>query len=896
MELEPGATLGRYRLESVIGRGGMGVVWRATDTTLGRAVALKFLPAEVARDAERVARFDREARVLAALNHPGIAAVYGFESAGDARFLVLELAEGETLASRMARGPIPVAETLSLGLQIAAALEAAHERGIVHRDLKPQNVQVDREGAVKLLDFGLARAFTADGASGVTRTDDSPTISALMTSPEIILGTAAYMSPEQARGRPVDRRADIWAFGVVLFEALTGRQLFAGETVSDTIASVLRHEIPWSELPPDLPASVRALLGRCLERDPRQRLRDIGEARIALERAAREPADVAAAPAETGDAATSRGPRGLARAGLLGLALAVGALASWLALRGSTPSATVEAPPRRFRLASPPGPVTHLAPVLSPDGRMAAYATAEGIWIHALDQLEPRSLVQEAGVTRLFWSPDSRWIGYLAGSRMGKVAATGGTPQTLVRISSVFATGSSAAWGENGRIVATNAGAEGLFEVPEGGGDPRTILLPDTTRDSDFHDPSLLPGGRGLLVVVHRNQGSFDNLTLLEGNRRSVVLELPGESIAGPVWSPTGHIVFERLSAPGGLWALPFSLDRRKATGEPIQLVEQGTHPSIASDGTMLYLERQTSDLQLAWVDRQGELVDTLGPPSGGHFGTFDLSPDGNRVVLPLTSPTGTDLWIYDVRRGTRSRLAADAGTEQFPAWSPGGTFIAYQSAPRIPPASALEWVALLRRSDGSGRADTLAVAGAVAPVVLPGERQFVCAMVPGQGGSRLRLASLEGDAAPVPIVESAGTVSYARPSPDGRWLAYLEAGLDFSGSEVWVCRLPGGENRVQVSSGGGLWPRWSERGDRLWFVQGDDVMEVEVGPGDPLEFGRPTRLFSRAPTYTGMPFGWTPWFDVRGDRFLILRPARRPGSESLVLWQNWSPRGRERR
>src|SRR5688572_9491879 len=345
MELKPGAVLDRYRLEAMIGQGGMGVVWKATDTTLKRSVALKFLSPALAQDEERLARFDREARVLASLRHPGIATIHGFESVGDTRFLVMELVPGETLASRLARGPLPVPEALAMALQVAAALEAAHERGVVHRDLKPQNIQLDAEDSVKVLDFGLARVFERDGEGSSSSIEDSPTISAL-TSPAILLGTAAYMSPEQARGRTIDRRSDVWSFGVVLFEALTGRPLFSGESVSDTIAAVLRQEVPWADLPPDLPPAARVLLERCLERVPRQRLRDIGEARIALERMLRDPAERVS---ERAPASPRRDGR-LRTAFIVAGAMLLGGAVAWLAFRLPGKGQSSPPPPRRFQL------------------------------------------------------------------------------------------------------------------------------------------------------------------------------------------------------------------------------------------------------------------------------------------------------------------------------------------------------------------------------------------------------------------------------------------------------------------------------------------------------------------------------------------------------------------
>ncbi|MEO6461773.1 MAG: protein kinase, partial [Candidatus Eisenbacteria bacterium] len=753
--LEPGSVLGHYRLESKIGQGGMGVVWRAVDTTLGRAVALKFLPEAMTRDAEHVARFDREARVLAALHHPGIASIFGFESAGDTRFLVMELAEGTTLAERLLRGPLPVPEAIDVGRQVATALEAAHERGIVHRDLKPQNVQVDAGGGVKLLDFGLARAWAVEPGPEASPAD-SPTISALLTSPAVILGTAAYMSPEQARGRPVDRRADIWAFGVLLFEALTGGRLFAGETVSDTIAAVLRREVPWNELPAATPPSVRTLLERCLERDARQRLRDIGEARIVLERAEREP-KLGAAPAI---GPTPRRDRRVLAG--LALALAVGAAVTWAALSlGRPPAAPL--PVRRFELPRP-GAQPMLSPVVSPDGTMAAYLSGGRIWLQPLDQFEPRDLAAAGAVTRLFWSPDSKWIGTLAGAEIGKLPVSGGAAQVLSRTATPFPSSGGAGWNAKGSIVASHATEDGIFEVSDGGGNPRTLVLPDTTRETDFHEPSVIPGGRGILAVVHRKEGR-DEIILLRGTQRTVLLRQPGITLSGPVWSPSGHVVYTHESAPPEIWALPFSAERGRATGEPFQVAAGASDVSVSADGSLLYLERRTTGLQFTWVDRDGSVLDTLGSLTAGHQGQFALSPDGSRVLAALRGDDGGHLWLFDSRRGTRSRFTPEATSATAPAWSADGAYVTYQMAERIPPPTADLWWALGRRADGGGNVDTLG-RGAIAPVLTPDGRHVIySAGISGSQQRQLRIAPRDGDFTGRPLGRQVGASYFSRPS-----------------------------------------------------------------------------------------------------------------------------------
>jgi serine/threonine-protein kinase len=642
----PGATLARYRVESKLGEGGMGVVWKATDVTLHRAVALKVLPEAFARDPERVARFEREARVLASLNHPNIAAIYGLETDGPLRVLAMEYVPGDTLAARLARGALPVAEALPIALKIAEALESAHERGIVHRDLKPANVAVTPEGDVKLLDFGLARAFAPDGEI-TSRTDDSPTISAVMTRGDVILGTAAYMSPEQARGKLVDRRSDIWAFGLVLFEMLTGRQVFEGETTSDLLAAVLRQDVPWQRLPAATPPHVRALLERCLTRDPRVRLRDIGEARIAL----------AHAPAV---AASRRA--GIPRWVLPALGVVLAAAVTWFLARRSNPPAAI-GPMRAFEIASVQDPKAS-EPALSPDGESIAYVDQGQLWVRELGQLQARSLVTDPEARKPFWSPDGKSIGFLSAAHLNRVPAAGGAVETIAEFPVVFGLGGDAAtWDDKGHVIVSQGTTRGLIEIPEHGGEARTIVAADTTRESDFHEPFLLPGGRGMLVVAHRKQGA-DNISLVRGGKVTPVLVLPEQLLGSPQYSPTGHIVFERTTQPAGVWAVPFSLTSLRTTGEPFLVVPDGMEPSIGRDGSLAYVAPAAQPLEFCWVDRTGAVVQHLAPlgRSAEDGGVFDVSPEGTRAVITLGS--AADLWIYDFVRGSRTQLTNHPGLE----------------------------------------------------------------------------------------------------------------------------------------------------------------------------------------------------------------------------------------
>ncbi len=903
-ELEPGTTLGHYRLESRLGQGGMGVVWKALDTTLGRSVAIKLLPEALARDPERIARLEREARLLASLNHPRIAAIYGIESAGDVRFLVMELVAGETLASRLASGPLAVPEALAAALQIATALEAAHERGIVHRDLKPQNVQVDPDGDVKLLDFGLARAFESDAAGADPATAESPTISARMTGADVILGTAAYMSPEQARGRTVDRRADIWAFGVLLFEMLTGRQLFEGETVTDTLASVLRMDIPWQRLPVGTPSALVGLIRRCLERDARQRLRDIGEARIAIESmraGAQGDPDVPGAGVR-GITATARRD-GLRRALLpLAAGLVGGALVAFLAGRAFTPAAPLEAV-RKFKL-----PTTSMAAIseaaIAPDGSAAAYVIGDTLWVAEFTRTTPRLLVVGRGLHAAAWSPDSRAIAYILGTRILSLDIADGTSRTLAETGREFMGGSGMAWSDGGTLIASHASGDGLFEVPEGGGEPQVAVPIDSTQEGDFHDPEPLPGGRGTLAVVHRRKGGVDTIGLFARGKRSVLLRLENQALAHPCYSPSGHLVFERQTAPLGIWAVPFSLAGARTTGKPFLVVANGKSPSVARDGTLLYLSGGEATItQFAWVDRDGKELNRIGQALPRNNLAFGLSSDERRIAASYGDEKNSDIWIIDTGRATHNRLTFDVSFKLQPRWSPSGDRIVYQSTNRVP-TDPLGWHCLSRASEGSGDIDTVSGPGRAMPSFTPDGKGVVMVAVGGSGLRAVELVALAGDRTPVLVAGGTGQTYGAEVSPDGRYLAYVDHA---SGQpEIYLTRFPTGEGRWQISARGGLWPRWSKRGDRLYFVQDEDVMETELTLGESPSLGNPRRLFSRRVVGRFGPFNWTPQFAVSqdGQRFLILVPGGgESGTDGVVVAQNWfsefseaRPKSRSRR
>ncbi len=874
----------------------MGVVWRATDSTLGRDVAIKVLPDIFASDPERLARLDREARLLASLNHPNVASIYGLHTEGDVRFLAMELVEGEDLAQRIAAGPVSLAEALPLAHQIALALEHAHERGIVHRDLKPANVKLTADGQAKVLDFGLAKALEEEPASNEsspTMIERSPTITGRMTGANILIGTAAYMAPEQARGRRADRRADIWAFGVVLMEMITGRRLFDGETISDTLASVLKSDPDWSTLPAETPRRIHRLLRRCLERDPMKRLRDIGEARIALEEEMAGVADdssMAAAP-----------PPPPQRARVLALALGgvlVGAILAFGVAKVMTPPAE-ETPLRRFNLTLPESgedrPLESPSqPALSPDGSRMVYRFHDRLWLQPLDALEPALLVDEPGAEHPFWSPDGQFVGYLSGARILKVPVAGGASQLICDTGEPFTSGSGASWGENDKIVYSHAEASGIQEVPARGGDPRTVLTPDST-ETDFHEPHALPEGRGILFCAHRRGVGIDNIGLLAGGKRKLLLEVPDHTLHDPVYSSTGHILYKRGAPTPGIWALPFSLSRLEPTGDVFLVAENASWPSTSREGTIGYYAGASADLtQLAWVGRDGKELARIGDLRQNAGSDPMVSPDGERVLRAEDDGGNTDLWIYDTVRGTRSRLTFNPGEDYGGAWSPDGSHIAYHS--RTKGCTGADcWQVVVRAANGTGEPDSIAP-GAWPAFSSDGRYLVYTRLNAGYQSFDVMAVDLQGDRAPFQVVAGNRRALGGVIAPKGKYMAYTSQ--ESGDWEIYLSRFPSGDGKWQVSASGGQWPRWSAAGDRLWFVRGDDVMEVDVSyTASAPVLGAPRKLFSRPPT-SSLAFGLVPSFGVTrdGSRFAIIHPGANFGQvRGVTIVQNWLREFRDR-
>ncbi len=888
MALSPGAMLGLYEVRAKLGAGGMGEVYRATDTKLGRDVALKVLPEAFAQDTQRMQRFQREAQVLASLNHPHIAIIHGLEESGATRALVMELVEGPTLAERISQGPIPIDETLPIAKQIAEALEYAHEHGIIHRDLKPANIKFTPDGQVKVLDFGLAKALADDAASSLDLAN-SPTLSVAATKAGVILGTTAYMSPEQARGGQVDKRTDVWSYGCVLYEMLSGRRLFDETTTSDTLAAVLKGDLNLAALPAATPPQLRQLLRRCLERDRKRRLRDIGEARIALEDSGGSDAAVATP--------LNSAPRSVLLWAVLATALAVTAVATFFFTRLVTP-APPERALRKFEI-----PVADLTlgiqtpPVISPDGRRIAYIAGSGVWVRELERLQPKELVTGISPQYLMWSPDSRNVAYLADQKLWRLGIDGGQPAIVA--AATFPQGGQTpggVWTSDGRVIfAPATSGSDILWVSDQGGDFATLIRRDEKTESDFHKPSVLPDNKGMLVIVDHNEGGADTIEVISGETRRVVLQLPNEALDSPVYSPSGHLLYRRNTGNPGIWAVPFSLHELKVTGDPFLVVAEGAWPSVSSDGTLVYTTESEAKLELVLLNRKGEILRRLGQPRR-YYRHPRFSPDGRKLAYYSGEAVSHGIHVFELQRNTESRLTFDANLNFRPAWSADGRRVFYESL-RGGTASNI----MVTASDGSGAPELVleglseeAMPSADGKWVLEpmpsadGKWLLYARLVPGQGFD-LFYIPLQGQRRAVPFVQARENQQAPAPSRDGRYVAYRsdEAGRE----EIFLRPFPTGDGKWQVSNNGGASPRWDSRG-RLYYVQGgESLMEVEITTSPKLNVGTPRMLFTPpAGTDTGMR--WDVGFDVSPDGNSIAAVCNAPGekgvTQSLRVVENW--------
>jgi eukaryotic-like serine/threonine-protein kinase len=836
--------IGVYPVERELGRGGMGVVYLARDPRLDRPVAIKVLPDAFADDPERVARFEREARLLASLHHANIGGIYGLEETDGRRFLTLEYVEGDTLAERLARSPLPVDEALDVCRQIAAALEAAHENGIIHRDLKPGNVKLTPTGEVKVLDFGLAKGGGPSAASSQPDLSASPTLTYAATGVGVILGTAAYMSPEQARGKAVDRRTDIWSYGCVLYECLTGRQLFSGETVSDTIARILEREPDWSALPPSTPANIRHLIQRCLEKDAKRRLRDIGEARLEIEgaQAPRLPAPAAASAAApaTGHPALATGI-----AWTLAAALAVATLVLALPrlMHRGAPAAPV-----RFAVDIP-GPGSNLTDgsdvAISPDGRTLVFCTADtsgtaALWVRPLDSRTPRRLPGTENAALPFWSPDSRWVGFFADGKLKKVGLGGVAPEVLCDANN----GRGAAWSPNHVIVFAPSGEGPLCRVPDHGGDPVPVTHLDATRHETAHRfPCFLPDGRRFLYMALPDiRGRFN---ILAGSVDGQPGRLVTANEEGAIYAAPGYLLFKHN---GIITAQRFDAGALRVVGDPLSLEESdgnsqytsGPVLSASRTGVLAHPGGTAITGQLVWADRTGQRVGVV-PAAPARYQALAVSADGRNAVAQIASgPSTTDLWLIDLERGTSSRFTFGPAAVENPLWSPDGRSIVFDSNPDGP------WNLFVKPVDGSSSEQAIYRS----PVVFKHPtawsfdgRYIVFEALDASSGFDLWVVPMDGDRKARPYLTGPFNQRWGTISPDGRWLAY--ASNESGKPEIYVQSFPTPGSKHQVSLGGGIYPLWRNDGRELQFTAPDGVtvMSVDVQTGPEFRSGTPRAL-----------------------------------------------------
>ena len=875
-----GTELAHYRITAKLGEGGMGEVWRATDSKLGREVAIKVLPESFSSDPERLARFEREAKVLASLNHPHIAAIYGLEVDGGRRALVLELVEGPTLGERLAQGPLPLAEALGIARQIAEALEEAHDKGIVHRDLKPANVKLTAGGKVKVLDFGLAKALDPMSGSGSSASllAHSPTMSLGATMQGVILGTAAYMSPEQARGANADRRADVWAFGVVLFEMLSGRMLFAGPTVSDTLASVLKVEPDLAQLPPTTPPRIRRLLERCLRKDAQQRLHSIADARIMIEEVQRGEVDEPGA--GSGLAAATPRPRWQVAAALAAAALAGGALFALVARLG----APAPAPERvvRFEIPQPEGLVLVGAPKVSPDGRHIAFAGRdkagkEQVWLRSLDDGDARPLAGTEGfktTSRPFWSPDSRYLAFFTADKLLKVPIEGGPAQKICD-----AEGADGSWSEPGTILFDGAADAPLMGVPASGGVARPVIAArEGEAASSFGWPQFLPGGERFLYVVGDGGEDLEGIWMARADgsdRRRVV---PGLSRGEYV--PPGWLLFVREST---LVAQRFDAATGKVSGEPVPVADGLTVSDVglaefsaSRDGVLAFRTSGGATELLAYFDRRGNR-DAV-PVESGIVGHPAFSPDGRWLAFDKRGEGGkTDIWLRDLRRGVSSRFTTAPLNDYGALFSPDGERL-YFARETAPGKSAL----FVRPLAVGGETELHAGSGVMAALaVSPDEKQLVFAEV-ADGNYDLFALDLGAGSRVAPITQTPAFSEFrADFSPDGRWLALQsnESGV----MEIYVQPFPGPGRRWQLSTAGGVFPVWSRDGREIFFLDGTRRWtRVAVTAGASFDAEVPEPLF---PLTLGLgssvrKVAITP----DGQRFLAQAPTTEAGKPTSVI------------
>ena len=865
----------------------MGEVYRASDAKLKRQVALKVLPETVAQDADRLARFQREAEVLAALNHPNIAAIYGLERDNGQFALVMELVEGPALSDRIAQGALPIEEAVHIARQIAAALQAAHEQGIVHRDLKPANIKVRPDGTVKVLDFGLAKAIEPERISS-PGASQSPTITTpAMTQLGLILGTAAYMSPEQARGRAVDKRTDIWSFGCVLYEMLTGRRVFDGDDVTDVLVAVLSTTPDWAALPTSTPLSLRRLLRRSLERDPRRRLADIADAQLELEDDTLEPAGERQADALHPSPLWRRlmWPAGIAIAAILS------AIVTWL----SRPS--IERPVTRFAITLPAGDQFTAAEssrgivAMSPDGARIAYTANAQLYIRARDRLESTAIT--AGGSP-FFSPDGQSVGFWQGGQLKRVSVNGGAPVVVCDAQALF----GATWTTDDTIL-FGQGPAGIWRVAASGGQPEQLIKLDAGQRA--HGPQLLPGGRAVLFTLSQVAQPWDDGQIVVHSLDTGMRKVIAQGGTDARYLPTGHVVYVRQ---GTLLAMPFDNSTLEAKGTAVALVEDvaqslvgltgAAHFSVSGDGTLVYVPSSSMNLNSAsfvWVDPKGQETPVSG--AQGVYLAPTLSPDGSRVAFIRTADN-LDVWTFSFKRGILEPLASGPGRDSDPIWSPDGKRIAYYSTSHDGGPGIF-----VRAADGTGDVERLTTGTQVPSSWSPDGSRIVYAdfgngVIATTTPADLGMVSITGERRAEKLLVTTEREGNAVISPDGHWLAYESSE---TGEKVVTVR-PFPEvtkARTRISPEGGVSPVWARDGRTLFYRNRQAIMAVAVRGASPEDWGAPEKRLEGPYWFIDGPA----MFDVAPDgRFLMLKVQDNPGSQTLprlIVVQNWAEELKQR-
>jgi Tol biopolymer transport system component len=919
MALPSGTKLGPYEIVSPLGVGGMGEVYRARDSKLGRDVALKVIAPEFAHDQQRMGRFQREAQVLASLNHPHIASIYGFEDSSGVSALIMELVEGPTLAERIHQGAIPLDEALPIARQIAEALECAHERGIVHRDLKPANIKLTNDGKVKVLDFGLAKALQ-DDTSG-TDISNSPTLTMGSTKAGIILGTAAYMSPEQAKGKSADRRADIWSFGVVLYEMLTGEQAFGGETVSDSLASVIKDAPDFSKLPVQTPPRVRELLQRCLQKDPKQRIQAIGDARITIDEALQESksgsgfvvglgSDIgpAQAPAQSRAHTPPRAATTRLLPWLVAAALAIGLAAALFALSRESRSGDA----RSVELALPLPPSRTLDQsngpsfAISPDGLRIAFVTmgaAAGsgdLYIRDLDKPDAVALEGAGPAAAPFFSPDGQWIGYFGEGKLKKISIRGGTPIVLADVTGYR----GGDWGEDGTIVFPAQFTSGLYRVPSsGGGSAQPLTHLDAQRGEVTHRwPQVLPGGQSVLFTSSADNNFFAKADIEVASFSDGKPHLLVENGYYGRYLPGGYLSYV---SQGTLFVAPFDIKTLKLTGNAIPVLQHlasdlsngGAQFSVSRNGSAMFSVGKSEDEQLNIVllDRKGNATILLKDQTDAASPRF--SPDGKKIAF-LKGNRG--IWVYDIARGVLSPVTLENLTVYNPVWTTDGQRITYSAPQASVPGEKVYW----RRADGSGNEEALTPEPTPYTFPwswLPDGKTLALTRVSLKGGGCCEIwtITLDANGKPEemkPFLASqtdsngpGGLDYYPSFSPDGKWLAYTAQ--QTGSQQIFVTSYPQSNGKWQVSSGEAWEARWAKNGRELFYVNGSQMMRVPYTvENGAFQAGTPEQLFGDNRFELRVPF---PSFDISpdGEHFVMLQPTggRNSGATLPTVILNWT-------